>query len=111
MNSKKHINIFIEGQVNKADFNFYSQIGATRFGIDAIYKNGDSRHVDIEVEGKEENIQAFVEYIRNGALKGHIEHFRTENGRFRNIQGFTSLKVHKDKYHSIKRLFSKKVYY
>ncbi len=111
MESKKHIDIFIEGKVSKADFNFYSQIGASRFGVEAIYKNGDSRHVDIEVEGKEEDIQAFVNYIRNGALKGHIEHFRTENGRFKNIQGFTSLKVHKDKYQAIKRLFSKKQHY
>ena len=107
----KHIDIFIEGTVNKADFNFYSQIAASKFGIDAIYKNGDSRHVDIEAEGKEEDITAFVNYIRNGALKSHIEHFRTEQGRFQNIQGFTSLKVHKDKYQAIKRLFSKKVHH
>jgi len=111
MDSKKHIDIFIEGSVSKADFNFYSQIGASKFGIDAIYKNGDSRHVDIEVEGKEDDIHAFVEYIRNGALRSHIEHFRTEQGKFQNIQGFTSLKVHKDKYQAIKRLFSKKVHY
>jgi acylphosphatase len=111
MNSKKHIDIFIEGSVSKIDFNFYSQIAASKFGIDAIYKNGDTRHVDIEVEGKGSAVNAFVDYIRNGALKDHIEHFRTEQGRFQNIQGFTSLKVHKEKYQAIKRLFSKKVYY
>jgi len=111
MNSTKHIDIFIEGRVRNADFNFYSQIGATRYDINAIYKNGDSRHVDIEVEGKEEDIQAFVDYIRNGALKRHIEIFTTKQGLFQNIQGFTSLKVHKDKYQLFKRLFSKKVYY
>jgi len=108
---KTHIDIFIEGRVNKADFNFYSQIAASKFDINAIYKNGNSRHVDIEAEGKEDDIIAFIDYIRNGALKGHIEHFRTEQGRFQNIQGFTSLKVHKEKYQAIKRLFSKKVHY
>jgi acylphosphatase len=107
----KHLDIFIEGKVNKADFNFYSKMGASKFGIDAIYKNGDSRHVDIEVEGKEKDIHAFVDYIRNGALKNHIEHFRTEQGKFQNIKGFTSLKVHKEKYKAIKRLFSKKVHF
>ncbi len=108
---KKHIDIFIEGTVSKADFNFYSQIGASKFDIDAIYKNGDSRHVDIEVEGKVEDIQRFVEYIQNGALRGHIESFRTEQGKFQNIQGFTSLKVHKDKFKLLKSLFKTNVQY
>jgi len=108
-NMKKHIDIFIEGTVNKADFNFYSQIGASKFGIDAIYKNGDSRHVDIEAEGEPDHIQSFVNYLQAGALKQHIELFKTQEGEFQNIKGFTSLKVHKDKFQLIKRLFSKKV--
>jgi len=108
---KKHTDIFIEGRVNKADFNFYSQIGASKFNIDAIYKNGDTRHVDIEAEGEVEDIQNFIEYIQTGALKSHIELFRTEQGKFQNIQGFTSLKVHKDKFKLLKKLFKTKVQY
>ena len=104
---KKHLDIFIEGSVKKIDFNFYTQVAASKFGINAVYKNGDSRHVDIEAEGSEENLNAFVDYIRNGALKNHIEYFRTEQGRFQNIEGFTSLKVHKDKKGLFAGLFGK----
>ena len=105
---KKHIDIFIEGKVQKADFNFYSQIGAVKHNINAIYKNGDTRHVDIEAEGEYTDIQNFIDYLQKGALGHHIELFKTESGKFKNIQGFTSLKVHKEKYKAIKRLFSSK---
>ena len=103
---KKHINIFIEGDLQKTDFNFYSQVGAFKHGIEAIYKNGDSRHIEIEVEGEEQNIQNYIDYIKNGALSRHIEIFKTENGQFKNIEGFTSLKVHKEKFKFIKRIFN-----
>jgi len=102
---KKHLDIFIEGSVKKADFNFYSQIAASKFNIQAVYKNGDSRHVDIEAEGEPEQIEQFVNYIKTGALKQHIETFRTQEGQFQNIEGFTSLKVHKDKLNVLDKLF------
>jgi len=106
---KKHLDIFIEGQVKKADFNFYSQIAASKFDIHAVYKNGDSRHVDIEAEGSAENIQAFVDYLKSGALKPFIESFKTQEGKFQNIEGFTSLKVHEDKFSLIEKLFRKRL--
>jgi len=108
---KKHIDIFIEGRVNKVDFNFYSQIGAIKFNIDAIYKNGDTRHVDIEAEGKTKDINDYIKYIRTGALKNYIELFRTEQGKFKNIQGFTSLKVHKEEITGFKRFLKAMVKY
>ena len=100
----KHLNIFIEGKLEKADFNFYSQSAAIKFGINAIYKNGDSRHIEIEAEGNKENVEAYARYIKEGALKPYIEIFRTEEGKFKNIEGFTSLKVHKEKFAKIKKL-------
>jgi acylphosphatase len=105
---KQHLDIFIEGKVRKADFNFYAQIAAQRFGINAVYKNGDSRHVDLEIEGDEDAVQNFVHFMRSGPLQAYIEKFRMEKGTFVNIQGFTSLRVHKDKRNIIKRLFEKK---
>ena len=108
---KKHIDIFIEGKLEKADFNFYSQIGAFKHNINAIYKNGDTRHVDIEVEGSHNDINNYIDFLQTGALGHHIESFRTIDGKFKNIQGFTSLKVHKEKYKAIKRFFKGKTHY
>ncbi|RLD64495.1 MAG: hypothetical protein DRI84_08615 [Bacteroidetes bacterium] len=103
---KKHIDIFIEGNLEKADFNFYSQMGAFKYNINAIYKNGDTRHVEIEAEGEDQNVSGYIEFLQNGALGRHIEIFNTVNGKFKNIHGFTSLKVHKEKFKAIKRLFN-----
>ena len=104
---KKHLDIFIEGEVKKMDFNFYTQTAASKFDIHAVYKNGDSRHVDLEIEGEPEQINRFVDYIKNGSLKLYIESFRMQEGKIQNIEGFTSLRVHKDKKSLIRKLFGK----
>ena len=103
----KHLDIFIEGNLEKADFNFYSQSAAIKFGVNAVYKNGDTRHIEIEVEGKADDVDAYAKYIKEGALISHIDLFKTEEGKFRNIIGFTSLKIHKEKYAKIKKLLKR----
>ena len=103
----KHLDIFIEGNLEKADFNFYSQSAAIKFNVNAIYKNGDTRHIGIEVEGESKDVEAYANYMKEGALISHIELFRTEEGIFKNIVGFTSLKVHKEKYAKIKKLLKR----
>ena len=104
---KKHLNIFIEGKLANCDFNFYSQSGAYKFDIHAIYKNGDSRHVDLEVEGNEQDLNNYVEYLRTGPLHKHIELFRVEEAEFEGIDGFKSLKVHKDDTSFISKLIKR----
>lgn len=59
-----------------ADFNFYAQTAALKFNIDAIDKNWDSRHM--ELEGEEENLNLFIKYMREGALEKQIESFHVE---------------------------------
>ena len=104
---KKHLTIYIEGNLEKADFNFYSQSAAIKLGINAIYKNGDTRHIEIEAEGDTDKLEDYVNFLKNGALNPYIEEFKTEEGQFKNIQGFTSLKVHKEKRKSIKELLKR----
>lgn len=104
---KKHLNIYIEGKLDNADFNFYSQSGAYKFDIHAVYKNGDSRHVDLEAEGEEESLKGYVEFLKSGPLKKHIELFRFEEAEFVGIDGFKSLKVHKENLSFFDRLKKK----
>jgi acylphosphatase len=101
---KKHLNIYIEGKLENADFNFYSQSGAYKFDIHAIYKNGDSRHVDLEAEGEEADLHSYVNFLKLGPLQKHIELFRIEESEFVGINGFKSLKVHKDELTFMDRL-------
>ncbi len=103
---KKHLNIFIEGKLENADFNFYSQSGAYKYDINAVYKNGDTRHVDLEIEGDQENLNKYVDFLKNGPLSKHIELFRTEESEYVGIEGFKSYKVHKEDF-SLKKKFMK----
>ena len=110
---KKHLNIYIEGELNNTDFNFYSQTGAYKFDIHAVYKNGDSVHVDLEAEGNEDDLNSYVEYLKTGPLRKHINLFRVEEAEFTGIDGFMSLKVHKDEFtfkQKVQNLFKKKQY-
>jgi len=109
---KKHLNIYIEGELNNTDFNFYSQTGAYKFDIHAVYKNGDSVHVDLEAEGNEEDLNSYVEYLKTGPLRKYINLFRVEEDEFIGIDGFMSLKVHKDEFtfkQKVQNLFKKKL--
>lgn len=100
---KKHLKIFIEGNLEAADFNYYCQSTAYKYGINAIYKNGDTRHVYLEAEGKDEELQSFAKELREGPLKRYTEIFRTEDGEFKNIKGFTSLRDKKQKKNILKK--------
>jgi len=93
---KKHINICMEGHLNKSDFNLYSQVGAYKYGVQAIYKNGDFKHADIEEEGESECLVKYIEYLQNDPLKNHIYLFRMEEAEFCGLNGFISRKVYKD---------------
>jgi len=111
---KKHLNIYIEGNLNNVDFNFYSQSGAYKYDIHAVYKNGDSVHVDLEAEGSEENLNNYVEYLKTGPLRKNINLFRVEEAEFIGINGFKSLKVHKDEFtfkQKVQNIFKKKKSY
>jgi len=105
--SKKHINIFMEGDLNRIDFNFYSQIGAFKHDIQAVYKNGDSVHVDIEAEGSDDSLTKYIEYLEHGPLRKYINKFRTEVSEVVEISGFTSLKVHEDNFTFIQKIKNK----
>jgi len=96
----------MEGRLNDGDFNFYSQSGAYKFDIDAVYKNGDSVHVDIEAEGTEDNLKSYVEYLKYGPLKKLIYLFRVEEGEYEGLKGFKSFKVHKDEFTFKQKLMS-----
>jgi acylphosphatase len=92
----KHFYIKIEGDLDKTDFNYYCQIGAHKFNINAIYVNGNSRDVELNAEGSSDNLNSYVEYLQFGPLKPFIETFDVSEQEVRNLTGFISRRVHKD---------------
>lgn len=92
----KHFYIKIEGDLEKTDFNYYCQTGAHRFNINAVYVNGNTKDVELDAEGSENDLQSYVEYLQAGPLKPFIYTFNVSEKEVEHIQGFTSKREHKD---------------
>jgi len=105
----KHIYIKIEGNLVETDFNYYCQVGASKFDINAIYVNGNTRDVELDAEGSEEDLDNYVDFIKNGPLKPFIETFNVSEGEVVNLSGFKSTRKHVEiKKSFLKRLLKKK---
>jgi len=90
----KHYFIKIEGDLEQTDFNYYCQTGASKFDINAIYVNGNTRDVELDAEGSTEDLDKYVDYLRNGPLKPFIEIFNVSDGEVMNLSGFVSKRKH-----------------
>jgi len=90
----KHYFIKIEGDLEKTDFNYYCQTGAMKFDINAIYVNGNTRDVELDAEGSDDNLKSYVEFLKNGPLKPYIETFNVSEGEVMNLSGFVSKRKH-----------------
>lgn len=90
----KHYYIKIEGDLEQTDFNYYCQTGASKFDINAIYVNGNTRDVELNAEGEPIDLDNYVDYLKNGPLKAYIEVFKVSEGEVMNLSGFTSKRKH-----------------
>jgi len=105
----KHYYIKIEGDLDKTDFNYYCQTGASKFDINAIYVNGNSRDVELNAEGAASDLDSYVDFLKNGPLKPYIETFNVSEGEVMNLSGFTSKRKHvEEKKSFLDKLLKKK---
>lgn len=105
----KHFDIKIEGDLDGADFNYYCQTGAFKFNINAVYVNGNSRDVELSAEGNEQELENYIQFLKDGPLKPFIETFEVSEKNVEGIQGFTSHRHYEDPPKSIfSKLFKKK---
>lgn len=55
--------LIVIGRVQGVGFRFFSQLKATELSLTGYAQNLDSGNVKIEIQGKQENIDAFISYI------------------------------------------------
>jgi acylphosphatase len=105
----KHYYIKIEGDLEKTDFNYYCQTGAQKHNINAIYVNGNTRDVELDVEGNPEDLERYLSFLQTGPLKPFIFTFKVDEKEVENIQGFVSRREHVEPRRGIvSKLFKKK---
>lgn len=60
------VHMIINGRVQGVGFRFSAQQKAKEFGIKGWVRNRKNGSVEIEAEGKERNLQSFIEAIKHG---------------------------------------------
>lgn len=62
----KQVHMIVEGTVQGVGFRYSAQEKAKEFNVYGWVKNLDNGSVEIEAEGKDDNVDAYVEAIKHG---------------------------------------------
>lgn len=91
---KEHLNIYIKGKVKDIDFIYYSEIKANEFSLNGFIQNGSKTDVYLELEGEKENLDQFIDYIKQGPLSRNTDDLTVEKGELKDFKRFYKKKEH-----------------
>lgn len=88
---KKHLNIYISGEVYKVGFRFLSMAKAYEERITGFVRNEPDRSLYIEAEGEETCLRRFIEWCKQGPPGSKVENFYIKDGPINNYDSFDML--------------------
>jgi acylphosphatase len=85
----KSVYILIGGKVQGVGFRYFTQIKAAELHISGWVRNTADHGVEIEAEGRDENLTVFIEWMKIGPARANVSSFHcTEISPFRNFNSF-----------------------
>jgi acylphosphatase len=85
----KHLNIRIYGNVQGVGFRYYAQENAEKLGLKGFTCNKEDGTVYIEAEGKEEDLEKFLDWCHKGPAFARVERVEFEyTGNLKNFEDF-----------------------
>lgn len=85
----KHLNIKIYGNVQGVFFRWEAAREANELSITGFAENAADGSVDIEAEGEEENLKAFLKWCEKGPPSASVEKTEFEfSGELKNFKDF-----------------------
>jgi len=84
----KHYEIKIIGKVQGVGFRFMAMEAAYKYHVRGFVQNLKDSSVYIEAEGKEEDLQRFLEWCRSGALGTKVDRIEVTEGHLKNYVTF-----------------------
>lgn len=84
----KHFNAKIYGRVQGVFFRYSAKIKAEELGIKGLARNEPDGSVCIEAEGKDEDLEKFIEWCRNGPNMARVDKVEVEEGSVKRYNGF-----------------------
>lgn len=84
----KHLDIKIVGYVQGVSFRLFARGKAQELGLFGFVQNEDDGSVYIEVEGDEEKLNKFVEYLHQGPVYAKVEEVKVREAEVKKMKDF-----------------------
>ena len=85
-----HLNIIVRGTVQGVFFRKYTNQKANELGLKGYVMNRIDGTVYVEVEGDEENVNQFKEWLQEGSPKSTVFAVEPKEGK---VQGFDQFEI------------------
>lgn len=82
--------IWVKGRVQGVWFRKYTKEAAESFGIMGYVENSDDGSVYLEAEGKEQDLERLLNWLRDGSPLSHVEDVSYEEGE---LTGFSAFEI------------------
>lgn len=84
----RHYNIIVKGKVQYVAYRVWAQATAQKLGLTGLVKNKHNGDVYIEVEGKEEAINLFIDLCYMGSPLSKVLEVIAEEQALKNMETF-----------------------
>jgi len=86
----KHLNIQVFGRVQRVGFRFNTKRKADKFNLAGFVRNEPDGSVIIEIEGSEEPLEKFTNWVRKGPMFANVKRIEKKTGK---VKGFKEFKI------------------
>ena len=84
----KHLNIRVSGKVQGVFFRATTKEQADGLGLKGFVRNEPTGEVYIEVEGKADALELFLEWVAHGPERARVDYFESQQDVIRNFTAF-----------------------
>lgn len=83
-----HFSVEVHGRVQGVGFRYSAQNEAKRLGITGYVRNSVHGTVNLEIEGRPENVRTMIEWCRQGPSMAYVERVDEWPGDMQNYRSF-----------------------
>lgn len=81
---QKRIHAFVSGRVQGVNYRFFTRKIANMLGIKGWVRNLPDGRVEIVAEGKEDAIEKFIDFLREGPIAARVDNVDINEEKFKN---------------------------
>jgi acylphosphatase len=86
---KKRLLITVKGKVQNVGFRYFTNKRAMEFNISGFVKNQSDGTVYIEAEGAEDELNTFLDHVKQGPKWGRVDDVKLQEAPVNGDEGFS----------------------